>query len=158
MSEQAPAIDEKVHRRLAAELFNKTWEYIEKAHRTPDEDAEMIHGAHASRYHWGVVGKPLNHERGEWQIARVYTLVGRAEPALYHARRCLEICEREGIGDFDVAFAHEAMARASALAGDSHAFRAHYEKAKSLAPRIAESGDREYFLKDLDGGPWFGMR
>jgi hypothetical protein len=27
--------------------------------------------------------------RGEWQISRVYTVVGLAEPALRHAQRCL---------------------------------------------------------------------
>jgi len=41
------------------------------------------------------------------------------EPALCHAKRYLEICEESNIGDFDLAYAYEAMARAYAVAGES---------------------------------------
>ena len=38
-----------------------------------------------------------NLARGEWQVSRVYVLLGRAETAIWHARRCLEHCEEAGI-------------------------------------------------------------
>ena len=47
----------------------------------------MIHAAHASRYHWSQVGEPVNVAHGEWQCSHVYAALGRAEPALHHARR-----------------------------------------------------------------------
>src|SRR5690606_16440823 len=106
----------RVHRRLAAELFNRVWSLLEQPDRDQAADDTMLHAAHASRFHWGEVGTPVNLARGEWQISRVYAVLGRAEPALHHARRCLEICEAHGIGDFDLAFAYEALARASAVA------------------------------------------
>ena len=55
----------------------------------------MIHAAHASRYHWGEVGDDVNLARGEWQCSRVYAVLGRGEPALWHARRCVEIAEAD---------------------------------------------------------------
>jgi len=41
----------------------------------------MIHAAHASRFHWGEIGKPINLGRGEWQISRVYSVLNRPESA-----------------------------------------------------------------------------
>ena len=43
-------------------------------------------------------GRPaVNLARGEWLCSRVYATLGRGEPALWHARRCVEI--NEAIGD-----------------------------------------------------------
>ena len=72
----------------------------------------MLDAPHASRFHWGEVGTAVNLARGEWQVSHVYAVLNRAEPALYHARRCLAICEANAIGDFDLAYAYEAIARA----------------------------------------------
>jgi len=38
------------HRRLAAQLFNHVWTLIQTAQRTPEQDLQMIHEAHASRF------------------------------------------------------------------------------------------------------------
>ncbi len=81
-------------RKLAVILFNRVWELMETDPRTPEENDELIHAAHASRYHWGNVGEPANSARGEWQCSRMYTLLGRADAALWHAQRCLEICTK----------------------------------------------------------------
>ena len=109
----------------------------------------MLHAAHASRYHWGEVGEPVNLARGEWQCSRVYAVLGRAEPALWHARRCLALCEEHGIGDWDIAFAHEAIARALRVAGDDAGADAAVARARELAADIAEEEDRELLLSDL---------
>src|SRR5207247_1862113 len=69
------------HRKMAAELFNSTWDLIAKKSRTKDEDDRMIHMAYASRYHWSVVGGPKEATMGEWQISHVYALRRRLEPA-----------------------------------------------------------------------------
>jgi hypothetical protein len=106
------------HRRIAIDAFNHVWTLLDKPDRTVDDVDEMIHEAHASVFHWRKAGTALNHARGEWQVARVYTVLNRPEAALHHARRCLEITEANGFGDFDLAFAYEAMARALACSGD----------------------------------------
>ena len=147
MSEKKPS--EKAHKKSAVELFNLTWSLLGKKKRTKEEDDKMIHAAHASRFHWGEVGTPLEFERGEWQISRVYSVLKRSEPALHHAKRCLEICEENNIGDFDIAFAYEAMARAYATAGDKKNCEKHIHLAERAAEQIKKKGDRDYFLGEL---------
>jgi DNA-binding transcriptional MerR regulator len=141
------------HRDLAAALFNETWRLMEKEDRTPDEDALMIHRAHASLYHWLQVGRPENAARGEWQVSRVYTVLRRGEPALYHARRVLDICQRHGIGDWDLAFAYEALARAHAVAGDRVEAGRWLEQARLASADITEDDNRELLLGDLETIP-----
>jgi len=142
-------IDPATRRKLAADLFNHTWTLLEKPDRTPDEDDEMIHGAHASRFHWGEVGEPVHRARGEWQCARVYSVLGRGEPALWHARRCLAINEAIGSADFDLAAAYEAMARAHLASGDLEAVATWKAKATAALDGIADDDDREIIEGDL---------
>lgn len=136
-------------REIAIELFNAVWQLLEQPDRSVDDDDRMLHMAHASRYHWGEVGEPVNRSRGEWQCSRVYAVLGRAEPALYHARRGLAICQQHGIGDFDLAFAYESLARAHAVAGDTEQARDWAAQAREAATDIAEDDDRELLLSDL---------
>jgi hypothetical protein len=139
----------RVHRRLAAELFNRVWSLLEQPDRNRAADDTMLHAAHASRYHWGEVGTTVNLARGEWQVSRVYAVLGRAEPAMHHARRCLEICEAHDIGDFDLAFAYEALARASAVAGLAAERDRYTALARGAGERIAKEDDRAIFFGDL---------
>ena len=145
----ATAIDQAARRQLAVDLFNHVWTLLDTDPRTPAQDVEMIHAAHASRHHWGEVGTPVNVARGEWQISRVYATLGRGEPALFHAQRCLDACTEHGIGDFDLAYAHEAMARAYRVLGDGERTAAHAAAAAEAGQAIAEEDDRELFAGDL---------
>jgi hypothetical protein len=132
-------------RQRGVDLFNEVWRLIESR----EDDDRMLHAAHASRYHWGEAEecRPANLARGEWQISRVYTVLGRPEPALWHASRCLEHCEANGIGDWDLAYAYEALARAHALAGDGEAEQ-WKSKAREAGDAIADPEDREHFDED----------
>lgn len=143
------SIDPSIHKALAKNLFNAAWELMEKPDRTSDETDTLIHMAHSSRFHWGVAGAPVHWARGEWQLARVYTLAGRPEPALYHARRCLSLSEGHALGPFDEAFAHEALARAYSLAGDDGGRERHLARAVSLAERVESAADRAWILENL---------
>jgi hypothetical protein len=146
-ADQEPTPD--LHRKFAVDLFNKTWELLEAQDRTPEQDDTMIHAAHASRYHWGQVGTPLEFERGEWQISRVYAVLNRPEPALYHAQRCLDICLANEIRDFDLAFAYEALARAHAVAGEWEKSGEYVELAMKAADEIADEDNRKYLEGEL---------
>lgn len=133
----------------AIACFNKTWDYIDMAERSAKDDLEMIHCAHTSRYLWGLVGTPLHHERGEWQVAKVYTLLGKGEQALYHAQNCLDICLAEGIADFDLAFAYEGMANAHKVLGNTDLVKSYKEKALIAAESIEKAGDKDYTLGEI---------
>lgn len=136
-------------RRLAVDLFNHVWTLLDKPERTPEEDDEMLHAAHASRFLWGEVGAPVNLVRGEWQISRVYATLGRPEPALHHARRCLELCEVAELEDFDLPYAYEALARAHGVAGNEKERDRYRKLARDAGGRIIDADDREHFLADL---------
>ncbi|NHK29841.1 MAG: hypothetical protein FK730_00720 [Asgard group archaeon] len=142
-------ITDDIHKKLAVDAFNNTWALIDKKDRTQEEIDDMIHTAHASRYHWGKIGEPIHFERGEWQISRVYSLVNQPEAALYHAKRCLDICLENNIGDFDIAFAYEAMARANAVAGKTKEKDEFLQRAKEAAENIKKKDDKDYFLSEL---------
>ena len=149
MADVRTELDPAARRALAVNLFNDVWRLLETEDRTPEDDDEMLHMAHASRYHWGPIGTPVNWVRGEWRCSRVYVTLGRSEPALHHARRALEICEQHGIGDFDLAFCYEALARASALAGDTDQVAQWTAKAVATTAQIADPEDREIVEADL---------
>lgn len=150
-----PALDPETERGLAVGLFNRTWELIEQVDRSADQDAEMIHTAHASRYHWGNVGEPVRLARGEWQVSRVYSTLGRGEPALWHAQRCLAILEANGGGieDWDLPAAYEGLARASSVAGDVPARDAWRARAWEAVTAIADPEDRRIIEADLSTVP-----
>lgn len=148
-----PALDRAAQRQVASALFNRVWALLEQETRTEAEEAEMIHAAHASCYHWMMVGEPVNRARGEWQCSRVYAVTGRPEPALFHAQKVLDICQREGIADFDLAFAYEALARAHALAGDTSEARRWAGQARAACAEVADDGDRELVRGDLETLP-----
>jgi len=143
-------VEPQQHRQLAVDLFNHVWTLLDLPERTRAQEDELIHAAHASRHHWAQVGEPKNLARGEWQVSRAYAEVGRPEPALHHARRCLEILEESGDGeDWDVPFAHEALARAFLVAGDTEAAEHHLAVARELAASVTDAEDREHLENEL---------
>jgi len=138
-------VDAEDRRKLAVATFNRVWELLELPTRTQAEVDEMIHAAHVSCYAWSQVGASANGARGEWQCARVYATLGRAEPALWHARRCLELTEAGGDGfeDWDLPGAHQAMAHAHLAAGEVEEARRWAALAREGAARIEDAEDRE---------------
>jgi len=144
-------LEREEHRQLAADCFNAAWTLIEKPDRTPADDDEMVHCAHAAAYHWHNVGTAANRARGEWQCSRVYAILGRAEPALDHARRCLEIVEASPaeMEEFDLPAAYEALARAHWVAGDLDESRSYAELGREATAKIADEDDRKIMEADF---------
>lgn len=141
--------ESELHRKMAIELFNSTWELMEKMDRSEIENDTMVHAAHASRFHWGVVGTPTHFARGEWQISRVYTLVDRPEAALVHANKSLALCLDNQISDFDTGFAYEALTRAYAGKGDKANVRKNLELSRLYAERVKKQSERKWLLDNI---------
>ena len=138
------------HKQLGMDLFNKVWEYLDMADRSVEDDDAMLHAAHASRHHWGQIGAPVNLARGEWQIARVYATLGRSEPAIHHARRSLDVCQANGIADFDLAFAYEALARGYSVAGNKEETAKNLKLGYDAAETVADKDDKDWTLQNLN--------
>jgi len=151
MSDKPYRLDEAVHLKQGKALFNHVWDLMEKPDRTPHETELMLHAAHASRWHWEQTAecRPVNRARGEWQVSRAYAVAGRAEPARHHAQVCLDLCLEHGIGDFDLAFAYEALTRAARVAGDAAAQAEYARLAAEAGAKIAEADDRKHFENEL---------
>jgi hypothetical protein len=149
MTETSMKLSPDQHRQCAKALFNSVWTLLEQTGRTKDEDDLMIHRAHAMMLHWLQVGEPVNFARGEWQLARVYAVLGRFEPALHHAQRCREICEDNALGAFDKGFACEALARAHAVGGNEPQMASFLDRAGTIARQIDDQEDRAILLADL---------
>jgi DNA-binding transcriptional MerR regulator len=148
-------LDPATHRQLGVDLYNSTWTLLEKPDRSPAETDEMIHRAHASRWHWARAAgaKPVNHARGEWLCSRVYATLGRAEPARWHAQRCVEIdeaiSEDDGRESWDLPAAYEAMARAAYVGGDSASGALWKARALEALETIDNADDRMPIEQDL---------
>ena len=145
---EMPLSDEQ-HKACGKALFNFAWTLLKKPDRSVDDDDMMVHACHAMYLHWSKVGEAVNFARAEWQLSRVYAVLGRAETALHHATRCLDICRANDLGGFDLAFAYEALARASAVAAGTDEVRRYLDLAHEAAAGIADDEDREILLGDL---------
>ena len=143
-----PLTDEQ-HKECGKALFNSVWTLLEKPDRSAQDDDEMVHACHAMYLHWSKVGTPTNFARAQWQLSRVYSVLNRADPAIHHADRCLDICRANDLGGFDLAFAHEALARAHAVAGDAAKVKQHLELADEAGQAVGDDEDREILIADL---------
>ena len=144
-----------------AKKFNQlTWEYLEKSNRDSEDDLRMVNYAHASLAHWISAGGPIEKLRGLWLLSRVYCFLEDKKQASMYAQLCNHMTEenRENAQDFDLAYAAEALARAYALAGEIDLANTALIKAEMLGNMIQNEEDREIYLKDLESGPWFGLR
>ncbi len=149
---------QECHKKFAIELNNLVWDLLGKTDRTKEEDERMIHAAHASCYHWGEIGEPINLQRGEWMISHVYAILNRQEPALYHAKECMELTEKHKFVDFDLAYAYEAMARAYAATGEKSECEKYMGLAKEAGEKIEGEENKKIFIGDFKSGPWYGMK
>jgi hypothetical protein len=150
-TQAAGTLDPETELRLGVDLFNKVWAALEKTDRTREDDDEMLHCAHASAYHWLQVGTPANRARSEWQCSRVYAILDRVEPALHHARRCLELVEAnpDAMAAFDLPAAYEALARAHMVAGEVEETRRYAGLGRAETAKIADEDDRAIMEADF---------
>ena len=105
-------------KQLAIKLFNDCWSLIDQPSRTDAENAEMLHLAHTSRWHWGNVGGAAEKSIGEWQCSRVNSLLGNGPAALLHAKQSREFIEEIPAPHFMYASSTEALAFANFVLGN----------------------------------------
>ncbi len=161
LDDDGGAGDDADHRRLAVAANGQTWELLGDGSgfdTDPVRAQELLERAYASAYHWRRAAAPEAAEqaRAAWMLARCHTVAGHVGPALALARRCAELTAgADGTADFDRAYAHEALARAHALAGDLAT--AARERSAALAVEVVDDEDREIVEADLAAEPWFGL-
>ncbi|NIM95862.1 MAG: hypothetical protein GTO18_19350 [Anaerolineales bacterium] len=159
MSEEVKFSLDEAHLEFAKKTNGEVWALLEKTDRTADEDEAMEYAAYTSLYHWLRVGTEVNHQRGEWMLAHVYTILGRDELALKHAYRCLNLTEanKGQMEDFDIAYAYEGVARAEALVGNQSEAVKYRQMAIEAGEAVEDEESRNIFTADLEGGDWYGV-
>ena len=142
-------LPEDMHKLCASSLFNRIWEQLDRDDRTAEEDAAMLDMAHASLWHWRVVGLPINLTRGQWLVSRVSSVLNQPEGALRHAQASLALCDEHQLTEFDRAFAHEALARAYAVASDAKGVATHVQYGLAAAEHVEDPADQEWVRRSL---------
>ncbi len=137
------------HRHFGVALFNQTWELLDTADRSTDDDAEMLAAALGSRHHWRQIGEPKNFAISDWQVARVFAVTGAAELARSFAAQSLALCETYDLGPFLAGYAYEGLARAALVEGDEPTALEHLAHARRLAAQVADDESRALLEADL---------
>ena len=142
---------------MGIELNIQTWKLLEKVDRNDNDNKRMLNFAKASLYHWqrSPHFKPVNKQRGDWLISRIYAILNQGKKSLEHANICMDITEEESLKDFDLAYAYECQARAFATLGDSEKMNDYFVKAKDFGEQIQSEKDRRIFFNDLNTEPWY---
>jgi tetratricopeptide (TPR) repeat protein len=153
------SIDE-AHKEFAKQTNGQVWGLLDKPDRTAAEDEQMLLAAYASLYHWTYAGTEVHRQRGEWMLARVYTVLGDADSARQHAQRCIELTEQfpEKMEDFDIAYAYEGLARANALSGAREQAQKYLALAQAAGSKISNQESKDIFTGDINGGDWYGVK
>lgn len=147
----------EAHRRYAITANNSTWELLGRDDLAPDEFDDLLGRAYASTYHWRRAARraPENAARASWLVSRVHAVLGHGDLALHHAERCMAATSAAGLQDFDLAYAHEARARALACLGRLD--EAGVELKAAHAVPVADDEDRSILHGDLAAQPWYGL-
>ena len=139
----------EAHRFFSAHCFNRAWDLIRKSNRTTIECEQMLQLSQASLWHWTQRSDctPKNLSIGNWQLSRVYALLGQAE----NAKRCAKMCLHysEGTSPFFIGHAHEALARSAAVADDVLGKAHHLAEARLYLAQVTSDRDRALLQADL---------
>ena len=148
--ERGSQTDKEFHRKVTAECFNRTWDYLEQKNRSLDDDQMMLNLAHASRYHWSFIGKPWNFTTGDWQISRVYAALNQPDLALSFAKKALETSQKHNLSERLIS-AYEGMARAHAAATEYPLAREFVSKARvQLLAVSLDDENRKTYSDQID--------
>jgi tetratricopeptide (TPR) repeat protein len=160
MTEESKYTLEEAHVEFAKKTNGMVWKLLGQSDRTDLDNQKMELAAFASLFHWMHAGTAVHHQRGEWLIAHVYTVLGQKEPAKKHAHRCLELTEKnmDQMADFDLAYAYEGVARAEALAGNAEEAKQYLKLATEAGEKIEDEESKGIFVGDLESGDWYGVK
>lgn len=136
------------HRRQGVEATDAAFRLL-AADRDASTDEELLRRAYAAAYHWdrATEARPENAVRADYLVSRALSATGQPDRALLVADRALAACGTHGIADFDLAYVHEARARA--LLGLGRADEAATAWSVARAVDVADPEDRAIVESDF---------
>jgi hypothetical protein len=129
-------------RYFAMETNNRAWQLASQAIRSASESREMLDAAHASAYHWNIVGADLNRMRANYLVAEVHALLGFGASALALATEALSYFDDVEAPDWERAYLHVIHSHAAAAAGDAEIHAASYSLAQAALREVADPEER----------------
>jgi hypothetical protein len=127
------------HRRFA--VASNAWD-LSVQNRSSSEDQEMLNVAHASAWHWSIVGTELNRMRATMLLAEVHALLGFGKSALGYAAEMREYFLKVGAPDWETSFVHVVHAHAASAAGETAKHRLSYELAVAALGAVSNEEER----------------
>jgi len=140
---------QSAHRYFAPTAFNLAWTFLDKPERTVEDADRLLEASYASLWHWRQ-REDCDATRlavGYWQLSRIFAVLGRATDAEHYGQ--LSLASADETQPFFRAYAYEALARASAVAGDSRACHERLEQARYWTERVEEDDERKGLEDDL---------
>ncbi|WP_432476531.1 SRPBCC domain-containing protein [Nocardioides sp. GXQ0305] len=136
------------HRRQGVEATHAAFRLLD-GERDPTADEELLRLAYAAAYHWERAegSLPANAVRADYLVSRALGATGQPDRALVAADRALAACLAHGIADFDLAYAHEARARALSALGRTDEAGAAWRAARAV--EVADPEDRAIVEADF---------
>lgn len=128
------------------ECNNRAWALSESRTRTPAEDDEMLHTAHAAVLHWSKVGTAHNVALGHMLLGQVHALAGSGTLARRYAQQAFDYVMSRESPAWEVAFVHAILANAAAKTGDLKLHVHCYDKAAKLGTALPGE-ERDIFDK-----------
>jgi hypothetical protein len=134
------------HLYFAKVANNRAWQLSVES-RDAAGDREMLDAAHASAWHWQIVGTEVHRMRSAMLLAEVHAALGHGAAAMRYAGTMRDyFLNKPDTPDWEIAFAHLVHAHAAHAAGNLAEHRRAYEKAARAVEAIAEGEDRDIVL------------
>lgn len=136
------------HRRQGVAATNEAFALLE-ADRDAADDERLLRLAYTAAHHWeGATGRgPVNEVRAGYLVSRALCATGQPERALVSAEAALAACVEHRIADFDLAYVHEARARALHAIGRTDEAAEAWASARAV--EVADDDDRALLEADL---------
>ena len=140
-------LPESWHKYFAVQANNTAWSLSESL-TDISLNTEILDTAHASAWHWRVVGKEINHMRSVMLLALVHARMNMGPSAWAYAERMrMYFTEKNDTPDWEMAFTHTVHALAARAFGKTAEFNASRQSALQSLQKIQDPADREVVMK-----------
>lgn len=142
---------QSIHQIFSVDCFNEAWELMDKIHRTPEEDDQMLRLSLTSLWHWSQRADctPKAMSVGYWQVARIFALLGQADMARRYGLLSLNSALVNRLPPFYLGYAYEALARAEAMSGNAVQAKFYLDKANNASDGVSDEQSKRQLLAEL---------
>lgn len=136
MTEQLGHLDPKFAKSVAASSNNEAWDILELDNPDLEQVARLVACAGTAQFHWNTVGTENNKAHANLLLAWALARAGAGPVALQLAQLALSHFEEYSSADWEMAFAHAAVAVASNANNDDEGFERHYVQAEAIGKKL----------------------